>query len=511
VSRRNAVTALAGLAAALAVAVQPAFAAVSITYSVVSGTPGNNGWYLSNVTVSIQTPGATSSNCQTVVTFQSSSDTYQCSATDGTATPTLQLQFKIDKDLPVVTAASADRAPNGNGWYNAPVTVTFTGTDATSGIASCTQTTYSGPDSGSATVNGTCTDVAGNVSAPFPFNFKYDATPPTVTGTPARPPDADGWYNHPVAVAFAGSDATSGIDSCTSATYGGPDNAGATVTGTCVDKAGNSAGGSLTLQYDSTAPTVKAALARPPDANGWYNHPVALVVSGTDATSGIASCSGGVYSGPEDASAALTATCTDHAGNSTSRQVTFKYDATPPKLTNVSVTSGNGTATVRWTAPTGTTSVMAQRATGTSASLTTVYKGVGTSFTDSKLHNGAKYRYLLSVTDEAGLVWKVSLTVEPRALTQPSQGQKVKKPPLLRWIAVPGADYYNIQLFLKGHKVLSEWPVGRTFKLPKTWKYGGHTYSFGKGHYRWYVWPGYGPRNAAKYGKLLGTSVFVAS
>ena len=60
-----------------------------------------------------------------------------------------------------------------------------------------------------------------------------------------------------------------------------------------------------------------------------------------------------------------------------------------------------------------------------------MYKGAGSSFTDSKLRNGADYRYVLAATDQAGLVWKVSVKAEPRALTQPLQGQKVKKPPLL--------------------------------------------------------------------------------
>jgi hypothetical protein len=27
--------------------------------------------------------------------------------------------------------------------------------------------------------------------------------------------------------------------------------------------------------------------------------------------------------------------------------------------------------------------------------------------------------------------------------------------------------------------------------------------------YRWYVWPGFGPRSANRYGKLLGTRKFV--
>ena len=158
-----------------------------------------------------------------------------------------------------------------------------------------------------------------------------------------------------------------------------------------------------------------------------------------------------------------------------------------------------------------TTSITVQRASGPGASLKTVYRGIVSFFTDSKLHNGARYRYVLSVIDQAGLVGKVSVTAEPRALTSPLQGQTVRKAPLLRWSPVAGADYYNVQLFLAGHKVLSTWPIGTTLKLATRWTYRGHTYTFGKGRYRWYVWPGYGPRKAARYGRLLGASVFVAA
>jgi hypothetical protein len=64
------------------------------------------------------------------------------------------------------------------------VNIVFTGTDATSGIDSCTKVNYSGPDGSGLTVNGTCTDNAGNTSASVASSpFNYDATPPTTSKT----------------------------------------------------------------------------------------------------------------------------------------------------------------------------------------------------------------------------------------------------------------------------------------------------------------------------------------
>src|SRR5262249_10098958 len=158
--------------------------------------------------------------------------------------------------------------------------------------------------------------------------------------------------------------------------------------------------------------------------------------------------------------ATLTATCTDKAGNITSRKVTFKYDATAPKLTDVVVTTGNGTATLRWKASPDAKTVTLQRMTGPHGKAVTVYKGDGRSFTHPRLKNGARYRYVLSVTDQAGNVGTAKATAQPQALSSPRQGQTLKKPPLLRWSAVPGADYYNVQLFVGSHKVLTTWPTG---------------------------------------------------
>jgi hypothetical protein len=90
------------------------------------------------------------------------------------------VRVMIDRTAPVVTGAAATRPADANGWYRSPLQVAFSGTDATSGVDGCTTATYGGPDSGSATVSGTCRDRAGNVSQASAFGLRYDATAPTV-------------------------------------------------------------------------------------------------------------------------------------------------------------------------------------------------------------------------------------------------------------------------------------------------------------------------------------------
>ena len=216
------------------------------------------------------------------------------------------LRLSYDATRPLASGSLA-RAANGNGWYNQPVALNVTGSDATSGVGSCVGATYGGPDGASRQVSGSCTDTAGNSSLPATVSLNYDATPPTnMAGSPARSPDANGWYNQPIALSVTGTDATSGIasGSCGGPSYSGPDGSARTISGSCTDRAGNTSNAvTATIKYDGTAPTASGSLARGPDLNGWYNQPVAFALTGTDATSGIASC-GGNYAGPDGVGAA---------------------------------------------------------------------------------------------------------------------------------------------------------------------------------------------------------------
>jgi hypothetical protein len=258
---------LALAALGLLVLVGPAYAASPVS-SVVVGTAGANGWHTSNVTVKWtvvddgQLQGVDGCSPAQLLTAEGTS-TSTCTAHfawgDVVGTP---VTVKIDKTAPSVTGVALARAPDSNDWFNHPVAASFSGQDGVSGIAGCSSPTYSGGDSASASLSGSCTDVAGNASAAASVGFKYDATPPAVTATPDRKPDAKGWYRKPLTVTFAGTDATSGIAGCTAPTrYAGPDLAKAAVVGACRDGAGNTAQAGQAFQYDATAPKLPMAKA----------------------------------------------------------------------------------------------------------------------------------------------------------------------------------------------------------------------------------------------------------
>jgi hypothetical protein len=300
--------------------------------------PDSNGWFNHAVQISWSGSDATSgiascfSTNYTGPDDASASPSGSCTDKAGNTSSTISFPLKFDATAPTGVTVAAARGPDHGGWYNHSVGISWSGTDATSGIAACTSVTYSGPDNGSASQPGSCTDKAGNTSAIVPLPFKFDATGPVVTPSAGRSPDANGWYNHPVSISWSGADSVSGIDTCSAAvTYSSPDNTAASVPGACTDKAGNTTSASLPLKYDATAPTVSASPARAPDSNGWYNHQVAISWSGSDATSGIDTCSAPVsYAGPDGGNAAADGTCTDKAGNVGSSTTQIKFDATPP-------------------------------------------------------------------------------------------------------------------------------------------------------------------------------------
>jgi hypothetical protein len=264
----------------------------------------------------------------------------------------------------------------------------------------------------------------------------------------------------------------------------------------------------LDLYIDKTPPTVHAAASRKPDANGWYNKPVSFTFAGTDATSGVASCSSTSYSGPDKRNASVNGTCTDKAGNVGHGSAKFSYDADPPTIGPVTAQHGNRSVSLMWSMSADTDLCQVTR-TGAKGPAKVVYRGTGNTYLDKGLRAGAKYKYTVTGFDEAEN--RATSTVEVTAtgrLVKPVPGQVVSSPPQLSWLAVKGATYYNVQL-IRGQRIMSTWPTRATLTLKKSWMYHGHRYHLRPGTYRWYVWPGFKKRAMAHYGRLVGSSSFV--
>jgi hypothetical protein len=177
--------------------------------------------------------------------------------------------INIDKTAPTASA-SASPAANGHGWNNSDVTVSFTGTDSLSGIASCAANVVLNSEGAGQSASGSCTDVAGNVStAATASNINIDKTAPLVAlvGGPAN----GGSYYYgsvPAAPTCSASDALSGIDGACS--VGGYSNAvgSHTVTASATDKAGNSA--TASASYTVLAWTL-SGFYQPVDMSGVWN------------------------------------------------------------------------------------------------------------------------------------------------------------------------------------------------------------------------------------------------
>jgi hypothetical protein len=483
--------------------------------------PDDSGWYTHSVAYSFHgtdpAPGSGLKSCDGPLAY-SGPDSANASITGGcvdvagnrtNATDT----FKFDATKPTVTGATGTRAPDHNGWYTSPVTFSFAGTDAMSGIDVCDDPTYTGPDSATASVTGACADVAGNVSALATHNLQYDTTSPTVTGAlTSRAPDHNGWYTHPVSIVFQGTDATSGIDSCDGASYGGPDAKTTEVTGACTDKAGNVSDlEGYDLKYDATKPTMTTASAdRAPDRNGWYTHPISFSFDATDATSGVADCTQPSYSGPDSGAAQVTGSCVDGAGNVVTRTVSFKYDDSAPAASKPFAVPGNRSAAVSWSPPADADSFILTRSLASGGAATTVYRGSAHDYVDQGLTNGTRYTYTVTTLDAAGnqsAPASIS-TVADGSTLRPFIDTEVFQAPSLTWAKKSKASYYNVQIYLGKSKVLSIWPKTTSLKLRSKWRFNRHSYSLKPGLYRWYVWPGVGRMAAHKYGALVGSSTF---
>src|SRR5262249_25105217 len=149
------------------------------------------------------------------------------------------------------------------GWNNNDVTVTFTCTDALSGVASCSAPRTVTSEGSGQDVSGSAVDNAGNSSSTS-TTLNIDKTAPSIVGV-LPPTNTAGWYNTPVTVAFDCADALSGVASCQAPKTLSDDGAAQSVSGNATDAADNSSSTTVSgINIDQVAPTLTASVPAAP-------------------------------------------------------------------------------------------------------------------------------------------------------------------------------------------------------------------------------------------------------
>lgn len=282
---------------------------------------------------------------------------YVFTATDnaGNATTATAHIANIDTAAPGLSFALAPSS----GWTKGSVTITATGSDTGSGVASIRRpdgTTATGSTANYAvTANGTysftATDNAGNTTTQSVTVSNIDTTAPSLSCTPST----TAWTNGSVTLTASASDSQSGLasitkpDNSTSATSPTTYTAAAngTYTFSAADNAGNTTSLPMTVSnIDTTAPTSPVVTS---STTAWTNGNVTFTLgTSTDSQSGVAKrqyqIDGGAWT---DYSSTVTvstegthtiyARAVDNVGNiSTVSNATVKIDKTAPTVPAIS-------------------------------------------------------------------------------------------------------------------------------------------------------------------------------
>lgn len=251
----------------------------------------------------------------------------------------------VDNTAPVMAEGVAAPAPNGNGWNNAPVTVTWGCSDATSGVNSgaSTLSVVKSTDGAGQTATGTCVDQSGNSVSSSVTGINIDRTAPAIALVSRTEANENGWNDGPVSLEWSCTDALSGAEAASVAQTVSSDGSNQSATGTCADLAGNTAGDSQDdINIDSADPVIALTSRTAANENGWNNTAVDLEWSCTDALAGPETATVTRSLGSDGAAQSAVGTCVDRAGNSASdTQSGINIDTAGPAITFVSRTPAN--------------------------------------------------------------------------------------------------------------------------------------------------------------------------
>ena len=307
-----------------------------------SASPAANthGWNNTDVTVAFScddnVSGVASCGPNQTLSSEGSDQSVGGNAVDnaGNSAGTTVTGINIDKTAPTADATAAPE-PNGAGWNNTDVTVSFSGTDGLSGIDACSAAVVLSNEGTGLSASGTCTDKAGNESTPATAGgIKIDKTAPNVSASTSAVPFTVGgtdWFKDSVTFNWTATDPALADASAGSGVASGPTPLSSTFSTTgmnqgsssqATDNAGNTGVGHLTgVNVDATAPTLGACPAGGPFVLNSGSQSVGPITAG-DVGSGVDSAAS-TLSGSVDTSSVgektVTFTAYDNVGHSTAK------------------------------------------------------------------------------------------------------------------------------------------------------------------------------------------------
>jgi hypothetical protein len=330
-----------------------------VTTISLDGTSGENDWYVSNITVTLNAgdsgsgiaftqyslDGVTWINYTGPFTINSEGTIniyYNSTDKAGNAEETKILTIKIDKTPPIISGATTT-LPNVYGWYNTNVTAHFEASDSVSGIDYVVPDQTLSTEGAAQSFVGMARDKAGNVAYYIITNINIDKTPPTINGAPTEPANAFGWYRTNVTIHFTASDALSGLDIVTKDQILSFEGTNESAVGFATDKAGNTVSFTVSgISIDKTPPSISGTPTNPANPFGWHKTDVTIHFSATDALSGILSVTPDQTISTEGINQTVSGSTTDLAGNEAYCTVAgVNIDKTPPLVNGVPTTSAN--------------------------------------------------------------------------------------------------------------------------------------------------------------------------
>jgi hypothetical protein len=265
--------------------------------------------------------------------------------------------FKLDT-VPPNVIPSIPAIDGQNGWFVSAPTVSVTGSDATSGLASAEVQEDSGSwqtgnamiaVDGAHTLNFRAQDNAGNLASTS-ATVHVDRTAPVLNVNLDGTIGQNGWYRSPVNVSPDAKDTISGVSTLEAQVGNGTWQTNFPLTlregqndlaVRAVDKAGNLTTATQSVLVDVTPPTLSASIPQPDGQNSWFISPPTLKVSGTDQTSGMASALLRVDSGSwaanegtidQSGTHMVEFQTQDMAGNVTNQTANVKVDLQGPAI-----------------------------------------------------------------------------------------------------------------------------------------------------------------------------------